>query len=103
MAIRVCTSKFVFDARCGARCWPESGAITDLAYSLSPDRNRTLEARIISESIALAQARGSNALPDEGFMKDVEDGIAERSEHGTHPTGSELSRFGLLEMLMKDA
>ena len=32
--------------------------------------------RLLSECIALAEARGSTATPDEGFMKDVEEGIA---------------------------
>lgn len=35
--------------------------------------------RLLSEAIALAQARGSTATLDEGFMMDVEDGIARRS------------------------
>ena len=35
--------------------------------------------RLLSESIALAEARGTAAIPDTGFMKDVEEGIAERS------------------------
>jgi hypothetical protein len=35
--------------------------------------------RLLSECIALAEARGSTATLDEGFMKDVEDGIADRS------------------------
>jgi len=35
--------------------------------------------RLLSESIALAEARGSTATLDEGFMKDVEAGIASRS------------------------
>jgi hypothetical protein len=34
---------------------------------------------LLSESIALAEARGSTATLDEGFMKDVEEGIASRS------------------------
>ena len=35
--------------------------------------------RLLSECIALADARGTTAIPDEGFMKDVAEGIAERS------------------------
>jgi antitoxin (DNA-binding transcriptional repressor) of toxin-antitoxin stability system len=35
--------------------------------------------RLLSECIALAEARGSTATLDEGFMKDVEEGIARRS------------------------
>jgi antitoxin (DNA-binding transcriptional repressor) of toxin-antitoxin stability system len=36
--------------------------------------------RLLSECIALAEARGSTAILDEGFMKDVEEGIASRSQ-----------------------
>jgi antitoxin (DNA-binding transcriptional repressor) of toxin-antitoxin stability system len=36
--------------------------------------------RLLSECLALAQARGSTAKLDEGFMKDVEEGIASRSQ-----------------------
>jgi antitoxin (DNA-binding transcriptional repressor) of toxin-antitoxin stability system len=36
--------------------------------------------RLLSECIALAEARGTTAIPDEGFMKDVAEGIAERSK-----------------------
>jgi antitoxin (DNA-binding transcriptional repressor) of toxin-antitoxin stability system len=35
--------------------------------------------RLLSECIALAEARGSTATVDESFMKDVEEGIASRS------------------------
>ena len=42
--------------------------------------------RLLSESIALAEARGTPAIPDEGFMKDVEEGIAERSQSWNPPT-----------------
>ena len=42
--------------------------------------------RLLSESIALAEARGTTAIPDEGFMKDVEEGIAERSQPWNPPT-----------------
>lgn len=35
--------------------------------------------RLLSESIALAEARGVSAVLDEGFMNDVEEGIAERN------------------------
>ena len=37
------------------------------------------QGRLLSECIAVAEARGSEATLDEGFMKDVEDGIADRS------------------------
>jgi antitoxin (DNA-binding transcriptional repressor) of toxin-antitoxin stability system len=42
--------------------------------------------RTLSESIALAEARGTTAVPDDGFMKDVEEGIAERSQPWTPPS-----------------
>jgi antitoxin (DNA-binding transcriptional repressor) of toxin-antitoxin stability system len=36
--------------------------------------------RLLSESLAIARARGSKATLDEGFAKDVEDGIEERRQ-----------------------
>ena len=42
--------------------------------------------RLLSESIALAEARGTSAIPDEGFIKDVEEGIAERSRPWNPPS-----------------
>ena len=42
--------------------------------------------RLLSESIAMAEARGTAAIPDEGFMRDVEQGIAERSKPWDPPT-----------------
>jgi antitoxin (DNA-binding transcriptional repressor) of toxin-antitoxin stability system len=41
--------------------------------------------RLLSEAIALAEARGSTVTLDEGFMKDVEEGIASRSRPWTPP------------------
>jgi antitoxin (DNA-binding transcriptional repressor) of toxin-antitoxin stability system len=41
--------------------------------------------RLISECIALAESRGSTATLDEGFMKDVEEGIAQRSQPWNPP------------------
>jgi hypothetical protein len=41
--------------------------------------------RLPSEAIALAEARGSTATLDKGFMKDVEEGIASRSQLWTPP------------------
>lgn len=41
--------------------------------------------RLLSESIALAEARGTTTIPDEGFLKDVEEGIAERSKPWNPP------------------
>jgi antitoxin (DNA-binding transcriptional repressor) of toxin-antitoxin stability system len=42
--------------------------------------------RLLSECIALAEARGTTTIPDEGFMKDVAEGIAERSQPWNPPT-----------------
>jgi antitoxin (DNA-binding transcriptional repressor) of toxin-antitoxin stability system len=42
--------------------------------------------RLLSECIALAKARGSTATLDEGFAKDVEDGIRERSKPWNPPS-----------------
>jgi antitoxin (DNA-binding transcriptional repressor) of toxin-antitoxin stability system len=42
--------------------------------------------RLLSESIALAEARGTSAISDEGFIKDVDEGIAERSKPWIPPT-----------------
>ena len=36
--------------------------------------------RLLSECVALAEARGSTAALDEGFMNDVEEGIGRRSQ-----------------------
>ena len=46
----------------------------------------TVTGRRISECIAIADARGSTVTLDEGFMKDVEDGIAERRQPWNPPT-----------------
>jgi antitoxin (DNA-binding transcriptional repressor) of toxin-antitoxin stability system len=43
------------------------------------------EGRLLSECIALAEARGSTVTLDEGFMKDVEEGIASRSQRWSPP------------------
>ena len=42
--------------------------------------------RLLSECIALAQARAATAIPDEGFIRDVEEGIAERSKPWNPPS-----------------
>jgi hypothetical protein len=41
--------------------------------------------RLLSEAIALAEAGGSTVTLDEGFMKDVEEGIASRSRPWNPP------------------
>ena len=43
------------------------------------------QGRLLSECIALAEARGTSAIPDEGFIKDVAEGIAERSKPWNPP------------------
>jgi antitoxin (DNA-binding transcriptional repressor) of toxin-antitoxin stability system len=42
--------------------------------------------RLLSECIALAKARGSTVTLDEGFAKDVEDGIRERNKPWNPPS-----------------
>jgi hypothetical protein len=42
--------------------------------------------RLLSECIALAEARGTTAVPDEGFMNDVARGIAERTKPWKPPS-----------------
>lgn len=44
------------------------------------------QGRLLSECIALAEARGTTAVPDEGFLKDVAEGITERSKPWIPPT-----------------
>ena len=43
-------------------------------------RSPPAKGRLLSDCIALAEARGSTATLDEGFMRDVEEGIASRSQ-----------------------
>ena len=47
---------------------------------LATIRTALSKGRPLAESIALAESRGSSAVLDEGFMDDVEVGIAERSQ-----------------------
>ena len=42
--------------------------------------------RLLSEGIALAEARGSTVTLDESFMEDVEEGIASRSQPWNPPS-----------------
>ena len=42
--------------------------------------------RLLSECIALAEARATSAIPDDGFMKDVAEGITERSKPWDPPS-----------------
>ena len=48
-------------------------------------RSALPKGRLISECIALAEAGGSTATLDEGFMKDVEEGISSRSQPWNPP------------------
>lgn len=43
------------------------------------------QGRLLSESIAVAERRGSTAFPDEGFMNDVQEGITQRSHPWNPP------------------
>lgn len=43
-------------------------------------RSALPKGRLLSECVALAEARGCTATLDNGFMKDVEEGIASRSQ-----------------------
>ena len=49
-------------------------------------RTPLAKGRLLSECIALAEARGSTVTLDEGFMKDVEEGIASRSQPWNPPS-----------------
>jgi len=49
-------------------------------------RSPLYEGRLLSECIAVAEARGTTAVPDEGFMEDVAEGITERSKAWIPPT-----------------
>jgi hypothetical protein len=49
-------------------------------------RTAHAKGRLLSECIALAEARGSTVTLDEGFMKDVEEGIASRSQPWNPPS-----------------
>jgi antitoxin (DNA-binding transcriptional repressor) of toxin-antitoxin stability system len=49
-------------------------------------RSPLLKGCLLSECIALAEARGTTAIPDEGFMKDVAEGIVERSKPWNPPS-----------------
>jgi antitoxin (DNA-binding transcriptional repressor) of toxin-antitoxin stability system len=49
-------------------------------------RSPAPKGRLLSECIALAEARGSAVTLDEGFMKDVEEGIERRSQSWTPPS-----------------
>ena len=44
------------------------------------------QGRLLSECVAIAEARGSKVTLDEGFMKDVEEGIAARSQPWNPPS-----------------
>lgn len=45
-----------------------------------------VKGRLISECIALSEARGAATVPDEGFAEDVAEGIRERSQPWNPPS-----------------
>jgi antitoxin (DNA-binding transcriptional repressor) of toxin-antitoxin stability system len=49
-------------------------------------RSAIPKGRLLSECLAIAEARGSTVTLDEGFMKDVEEGIANRSQPWNPPS-----------------
>ena len=49
-------------------------------------RSAPQQGRLLSECIALAEARGTTAIPDIGYMRDVAEGIAERSKPRNPPS-----------------
>lgn len=49
-------------------------------------RAPAVEGRLLSECIAIAEARTSNATLDDGFTKDVEEGIRLRSNAWNPPS-----------------
>ncbi len=49
-------------------------------------RAPSVEGRLLSECTAIAEARMSNATLDDGFTKDVEEGIHLRSKRWTPPS-----------------
>jgi hypothetical protein len=55
-------------------------------HAVAMIRSPIFKGRLLSECIALAEARGSTATLDDGFMKDVEEGIASRSQPWNPPS-----------------
>lgn len=55
-------------------------------HAVAVIRSPLPKGRLLSECIALAEARGSTVTLDEGFMKDVEEGIASRSQPWNPPS-----------------
>ena len=49
-------------------------------------RSPLLKGRLLSECIALAEARGTTGIPDKGFMKDIAEGIEARSRPWNPPS-----------------
>lgn len=60
--------------------------VEDDHHAVAIIRSPLPKGRLLSECIALAEARGSTVTLDEGFMKDVEEGIATRSQPWTPPS-----------------
>ena len=55
-------------------------------HAVAVIRSPLPKGRLLSACIALAEARGSTVTLDEGFMKDVEEGIASRSQPWNPPS-----------------
>jgi antitoxin (DNA-binding transcriptional repressor) of toxin-antitoxin stability system len=55
-------------------------------YPVALIRSPLPEATLLSECIAAAEARGSTVTLDEGFMRDVEEGIAHRNQPWNPPS-----------------
>ena len=55
-------------------------------HAVAVIRSPLPKGRLLSECIALAEARGSTVTLDEGFMRDVEEGIAGRSQPWNPPS-----------------
>lgn len=55
-------------------------------HAIAVIRSPHPKGRLLSECIAIAESRGSAATLDEGFMKDVEEGIAHRSKPWNPPS-----------------
>jgi len=49
-------------------------------------RSPIAKGRLLSEAIALAEARGTTAILDEGFLNDVKEGIGHRSQPWNPPS-----------------
>jgi len=55
-------------------------------HAVAVIRSPLPKGRLLSECIALAEARGATVTLDDGFMKDVEEGIASHSQPWNPPS-----------------